>query len=313
MKTLKRNAGLLAAALVLAAVLILAVGSQSPVKAGCGSDVSWQIWNELDDRQTSDTQNGRTTDTQDLASRSEQHSDNGQDSSDTQTNHVNPDGSSHEYEEFNYSDSEGKGCNSDGVPWRGDSRREDDKDSKGNRKQHHEEIIEKNGKCEKYVRDREWDSKGKLIKDVVTRTEIPCSKYNLQINFKGTKSLANMTATYGPNNIIVHLEDKGKIYEGKYESVLDGNVSGFCNGSITWPVKIEVTATKYEDKKELIFSVKTTMDKPWTLGTCKGLSGDMRAGAITVPLHLFRIAEEGGATYSVTEDPITWTYSLVQK
>jgi hypothetical protein len=95
--------------------------------------------------------------------------------------------------------------------------------------------------------------------------------------------------------------------------VLDKKVSGICNSSITWPVLIEVTGTKYEEKKELVFSVKMTIDKPWTLGTCKGLSGDMRAGAITVPPHLFRIAEEGGATYSVTEEPITWTYRLVQK
>jgi|WetSurMetagenome_2_1015567.scaffolds.fasta_scaffold21297_3 hypothetical protein len=313
MKTLTRKVGLLSVALLLASVLILTIGAPRQASAGCGSDVTWSIWNVLDSRQTSDTQNGRTVDTQDTSSRSEHHSDNGQDWNDTQTNHVNPDGSSHDHEESSYSDSEGKGCSSDGIPWKFTDKSDVDKDSKGNRKEHSESIEEKNGKCFKWVRDREWDSKGKLIKDVKSTTEIPCSKYNLQVNFKGTKVLANMTATYGPNNIIVHLEDKGKIYEGKYESVLDGNVTGFCNGSITWPVLIEVTGTKYEDKKELIFSVKTTMGEPKPLGTCKNLSGNMRAGAITVPPHLFRIPEEGEATYSVTEDPITWTYTLVQK
>jgi hypothetical protein len=232
---------------------------------------------------------------------------------DNTTHYTNADGSSHEHEDINYSDSEGKRCDSDGLPMKESHTRDEDTDSKGNTKEHIEEIKEKNRKCVKWVWDREWDSKGKLVKENESTTEIPCSKYNLQVSFNGTKSSGNMTAVYGPNTIIIHLEDKGKIYEGKYESVLAGNVKGFCNGSITWPVLIEVTATKYEEKKELVFSVKTTMDKPWTPGTCKNLSGNMRAGAITVPLHLFRIAEEGGASFSVTEEPITWTYTLVQK
>jgi hypothetical protein len=289
------------------------VDSQRTANARCGFDVSWNIWNETDSRSTSDLKGGRMNRTSDWSSRSEQHSNNGQDSTSTDTNHVNTDGSGHYRGEFDYSDSEGKGCNSEGVPNKSESTREEDTDSEGNRKDHYVDIVEKNGKCIKYIRDREWDSKGKLIKQTDTETEIPCSKYNLQVTFNGTKSLGNMTAVYGPNTVVVHLEDKGKIYEGKYESVLDGRVTGFCNGSITWPVKIEVTGTKYEEKKELVFSVKTTMDKPWTLGTCEGLPGNMRAGAIMVPPHLFRIAEEGGATFSVTEEPITWTYTLVQK
>jgi len=313
MKTLTRKVGLLSVALLLASVLILTIGAPRQASAGCGSDVTWSIWNVLDSRQTSDTQNGRTVDTQDTSSRSEHHSDNGQDWNDTQTNHVNPDGSSHDHEESSYSDSEGKGCSSDGIPWKFTDKSDVDKDSKGNRKEHSESIEEKNGKCFKWVRDREWDSKGKLIKDVKSTTEIPCSKYNLQVTFNGTFSSAAGTMVFGPNTVVVHLEDKGKLYEGKFESVFDGRVTGRCNGSITWPVKIDVTGTKYEEKKELIFSVKTTTDKPMTRVDCQGFNLNFQAGVLTVPPHLFRIAEEGGATYSVTEDPITWTYTLVQK
>jgi hypothetical protein len=227
MKILKRKIGLLVAALVLAAALVMVVGSPWQTNASCEGDVSWKIHNVIDDSSTTDTKGGKTTDTQSISSRTEQNSNNGQSITDNQTHYTNADGSSHEHEDIYYSDSEGKRCDSDGMPMTHHHTKDDDTDSKGNTKEHIEEIEEKNGKCVKSVRDFEWNAKGKLIKDTGwVDTEIPCSKYNLRVNFKGTKSLANMTATYGPNNIIVHLEDKGKIYEGKYESVLDGRVSG---------------------------------------------------------------------------------------
>jgi hypothetical protein len=318
MKTLYRKTGLLAASLALTAIVLLISGSQRQVYAGCGADVTWQISSVSDFRQTSDTQNGRTVETQDASHRSENHSDNGQDSTRTETYHRNADGSSHYHGEFNTSDLEGKGCypDADGTTFRGDNTQDKDTDSKGNTKEHIEEIIEEHGKCIKAVRDREWDSMWKLVKDTGwVKTEVPCSKYNLQITFNGTKSLANMTATYGPNTILVHLEDKGSTYKGKYKSMLDGNVSGFCNGYITWPVTIEVTATKDKEFEDLVFSVKTTMDEPIPLGTCKNLSGNMKAGAIIVPQHDFRLADEGGSSVTVTDpgSPITWTYTLIQK
>jgi hypothetical protein len=316
MKTIVQKVGLLVGALILAAILLLVGGSQSQVSAGCGADVTTQIWSESDFRQTSDTQNGRTVTTQDASNRSVHHTDNGQDSTRTETYHKNADGSSHYHGEFNYSDLEGKGCYdaADGTTFRGDNTQDKDTDSKGNTKEHIEEIIEEHGKCMKNVRDLEWDSMWRLVKDTGwVSTEVPCSKYNLQISFNGTKSSGNMTATYGPNTILVHLEDKGSTYEGKYKSVLDGEVSGFCNGSITWPVLIEVTAAKDKEFEDLAFSVKTTMSEPWTQGTCEGLSGNMKAGVIKVPPHDFRLADEGGSSRSFTEDPITWTYTLIQK
>jgi len=313
MKTLSRKAGLLATALTLAGGLILLVGQQRPTYARCGADVTSTISSELDISQTSDTVGGQTTKTQYISHRVDISSDNGEDLSLRQTSQKYGDGSYHGHQEAHYTDSEGKGCYSDGIPQKGDNSGDDDVDSKGNRKQHYEDIIEKNGKCEKIFTDREWDRKGKLIKDVTTTTEIPCSKYNLQVTFNGTFSSAAGTMVFGPNTVVVHLEDKGKLYEGKFESVFDGRVTGRCNGSITWPVKIDVTGTKYEEKKELIFSVKTTTDKPMTRVDCQGFNLNFQAGVLTVPPHLFRIAEEGGATYSVTEDPITWTYTLVQK
>jgi hypothetical protein len=315
MKALTRKVGLLAAALVLTVVFILAVGSPRHANAGCGSDVTWNIWNELDSRQASDTKGGQTSNTQDLSSRSEHQSNNGQTWTDNQSSHNNADGSSHSHEESAYSDSEGKGCNSSGIPWKWTSHRDDDTDSKGNRKEHTEAIEEKNGKCIKYVRDREWDNKGNLIKDIKSMTEIPCSKYNLQVTWKGNYTLPNgaQTMTFGPNTVVVHLEDKGSTYEGKYESVFDGKVSGICNGSITWPELIEVTADKDEQFEDLAFSVKTTMREPWTLATCQGSTIKPKAGAINVPQHDFRLADESGSSRTITEGPYTWTYTLIQK
>jgi hypothetical protein len=308
-----RKACLLGVAIILAGVLISVVRLPKPVSAGCGSDVSWQIWNETDSRDVHSVHNRWTRDTSDWSSRSTQHSNNGQDSTHAETVHVNPDGSSQSSGDFDYTDSEGKGCYSGGVPFKGHSTRDEEWDSKGNRKDHYVDIVEKNGKCIKYVRDREWDSHGKLIKQTDTETEVPCSKYNLQVSFTGSISNANMTTVYGPNTMVVFLEDKGKTYEGKYSSVLDGKVTGFCDGFIVWPFSIEVTAIKDEDFGDLVFSVKTTMREPWTLGECQGLSGNMKAGAIIVPPRSFRLATEIGSSATFTEGPVTWTYTLIKR
>ncbi|MCJ7532847.1 MAG: hypothetical protein MUO64_17725, partial [Anaerolineales bacterium] len=133
MKTMMRITGVFGAALIFAVVLTSTTVLPRPAYAGCGSDVTWNIWNELDSRQRSDTVNGKTTDTQSISDRSEQHSDNGQDLTLQQTHNKNADGSYHEHEELHYSDSEGKGCypDADGKPWAGDTRRDSDTDSKG--------------------------------------------------------------------------------------------------------------------------------------------------------------------------------------
>jgi hypothetical protein len=317
MNTLLRKIGHLAAAMTLAAVLVLAVGSPWHANAGCGSDVTTTIWNQLDISQTSDTQNGRTVQTQDVSDRSEHHSDNGEDSTDVQINHVNPDGSSHDYQEYNYSDSEGKGCYSDGIPWKGSSRDEDDTDSKGNRKQHHEEIIEKNGICTKYVRDREWDSKGKLIKETESKTEIPCSEYILEVELKGSVSDSGSTLTYGPNKYKIYLEKKeAGLYTGKLEHVYDFKLTGKCKSEGAPPIAFDVTA-KEDELRDLEFLVKTNITMVMS-GSCETAKGSLPRTSVAGTMPPFTLPEIDGASFEKSmpmggSGKLTITFTLREK
>lgn len=316
MKTMTRIAGVFAAALFLAVVLTSATGSSQSAYAGCGSDVVWNIWNETDSRDTSDTVGGKTSETHDWSSRSEHHSDNGQDSTHNETRHVNPDGSSHEHGEFHHTDLYGKGCydDSDGTTWRGDNTQDTDTDSKGNRKEHIEEIIERHGKCVKNVRDREWNAKGEMIKDTGwISTEVPCSKYNLEVLYKGSIDVTHSIITYGPNTAVVHLEDKGDSYAGKFESVFDAKMTGKCNGSGTFPVSYEVTATKEDEFGEMDFIVKETKGATAVVA-CMGKSGTDTEPTKT-KTYTFKLTAEDGASITFTIPPgyITLTFTLKKK
>jgi hypothetical protein len=193
MKKLMRKVSVFGAALILAMVLTSATGTPKCVYARCGDGVTSQIWSESNVRRTIDTVGGKTTNTQDVSHRYEINSDNGVDSTHLDTHHVNPDGSSHEHTETHATD-QGIGGNEcypeeNGKPWKADTRKDDDKDAKGNRKEHYEEIFDKNGKCTKYVRDREWDSKGNLIKETESRTDVPCGKWILEWKREGNLSV----------------------------------------------------------------------------------------------------------------------------
>ena len=299
MNMLRRRVPSLVAALTLVFLVSGARAMPRAASTECERNTSWSIWNQLDDRQTSDTVNGRTTETQDIADRSEQHSSRGEDLTYSQTHHTNADGSYHEHQEAHYSDSTGQGCWNDGIPQKGDNWSDTDVDSEGNRKEHWEDIIEKNGKCEKIVTDREYDRTGKLIKDTQTRTEIPCSHLSLQVAFSGTYSVPKVTLVYGPNTVTIPLETKDtRTYAGRYESVFDGTLTGFCTGDVTWPVSINVTA-KEDDARDLEFSVQTTFSTPWTLGSCEGLPGPPHVGALVIPTHNFTLPADDGASTTI--------------
>jgi hypothetical protein len=324
MVKLIRIAGVFTAALFFAVILTSAAVSPMNAYARCGTGVTTQIWNELNSRQTSDTVGGKTTSTQDISDRSEHHSSNGVDSTHDTTLHVNPDGSSHEHEEHHVTD-QGIGGNEcypemEGKPWKGDSSTDTDKDAKGNRKRHHEEIIEKNGKCEKTTRDWEWNAKGELIKDTgwVT-TDIPCSKYNLEVSFSGSYTLPNGLESYiyGPNTAVVHLEKKGDgTYEGKYESVFDVKVTGVCNAIGTAPVTINVTAkeVKFGGEDELEFSVKTSYVIITTyICPALGMSGEAPPSPTITDTHTFTLPAEDGASQTSTKYSINWTFTLKKR
>jgi hypothetical protein len=314
MKTLMRKAPLLGAALIFALALSGARALPSGIYTECERNTSWSIWSVQDSRQTSDTTKGKTSETQDTSSRSEQHSSRGEDTTHNDTHHTNADGSGHEHEDFNYSDPTGQGCHNEGIPWKGGFSHDTDWDSKGNRKEHNEELIEKNGKCEKSVRDREWDSRGNLIKDTgwIT-TEVPCSHLSLQVTFEGTYSIPRTTLVYGPNTVMIPLETKDtRTYTGRYESVFDGTVTGFCTADVTWPVSINVTATE-DDARDLEFSVQTTFSKPWTLGSCEGLPGPPHVGALVIPVHNFTLPADDGASTTISGPAVKWTYTVKER
>jgi len=260
------------------------------VHAGCGAGVSWDVSTQSYSSHGSDG-------TQDVSSRSVQHSNDGQDWDDTQTSHTNPDGSSHTHQESNYTDREGNGCNSDGEPSSGHRTEDDDEDSKGNRKQHIEEIIEKDGKCEKRVRDREWDRKGNLIKDTgwIT-TEVPCSTYTLEVHMEGNVDLEDLHAKYGPNTGKIYLEKKDEAYVGHYEAAWDFEAtSSDCEGFGTYPVTFNVTATKSEgDQLDLDFSVESSMGVMGVF-SCPDAGGAINRPPVTGTLTFMLPAEDGAS------------------
>jgi hypothetical protein len=314
MKTLTRKIWVFSTVIILAILLSGARGLPTRTYNECERNTSWSIWSVLDDRQTSDTVGGKTTETQDVSSRSEQHSSRGEETTDTQINRVNPDGSTHDHEETTYSDPEGKGCSSDGIPQKSRHSRDDDTDSKGNRKEHAEEIIEKNGKCVKNVRDWEWDAKGKLIKDTGwVSTDVPCSMYNLEVLYKGSIDVTHSIITYGPSTAVIQLEDKGDSYAGKLESVFDAKMTGKCNGSGTFPVFYEVTATKEDEFGEMDFIVKETKGASAVVA-CMGKSGTDTEPTKT-KTYTFKLTAEDGASITFTIPPgyIALTFTLKKK
>ncbi len=288
MKTLKRMAGVLVVALFLAVAVTAVTEPPKCAHAGCGSSTTWNIWAESTDRQT--------TDTEDISSHSVQHSDDGQTFEDTQTHHRNADGSSTDHEETDYDDKFGNGCSSDGEPMTGHRTRDEETDAEGNRKEHIEEIIEKNGKCMKQVRDREWDRKGKLIKDTgwIT-TEVPCSNYILEFTREGNLSAGGITIHWGPDTAIIPLGLKDGNYTGSQKGSFHATVSGKCTGTYNYPESAEVTA-KEDEFGDLEFSVSVTMSMAGTL-TCPGAGGGGPLGNAPVTFtRTFTLPFEDGAS-----------------
>ncbi len=298
MPAITRRSYLAAGALALALALGVAVSRPGRVDAGCGSDTTWTTSSSSFDRTTSDTSNGQTTTSQQTSTSSQQYSDDGQTFNDQQTRTVNPDGSSSEHEQTDYSDSTGNGCNSDGEPWKGSSSTDTETDPKGNRKQHHEEIIEKNGKCENYVRDREWNSQGKLIKDVESTTVVPCKKFDLEYTREGNISAGGINVHWGPNQALIPVGLKNGVYEGSYEGAFDAKVSGKCSGAYTYPVTVKITG-KEDEFHDLEFTVVTTMSMTGTIA-CPGGGGPLGNAPVTFT-RTFTIPDEDGArkTYDI--------------
>ncbi len=308
MKQPTRIIVLLSAGMICALGLSLAPRLTKPALAGCGAGVSWQVWNQIDSRSTVDTSGGASTTTASWSSRSEQSSSVGENYSDVQTLQTHADGSSSSHEEMSYSDPNGQGCDSDGEPWSGRRTLDEDTDPRGNRKRHIEEYIKKNGKCMKWVKDTEWDSRGNVVKETESETEVPCSKYVLEIALDGSMSLPGEEITWGPNKAPIYLESKeDNNYQGSYEGVFDSSFSGECVGEGTFPVRFEV-AGKEDEFGELEFDVTATMAMSISMACESGAgtaAGPSATGTITVVLP-----QEDGASKSISTGPVTYTFTL---
>jgi hypothetical protein len=312
MKIIIQIARIFGVALMLAALLSVTSESARRVHAGCGAGVGWGI--------SSVQTSSQTTHTQDYSSTSVQISDDGQTFTDHQSSHTNADGSSSSHEDMDYNDQYGNSCNSDGGPMSGHVTRDEETDKDGNRKEHYEEIIEKDGKCEKTVRDREWDRKGKLVKDTgFITTEIPCSRYNLEWDRKGNISMGGgHTVQFESFTVTVPLRAKGgafeaRTYEGNYQVNSRVTLTGKCSGTYAQPVSIEVTAKEDEFDLELLhFSVKISLSLTG-MTQCPEGSGMANSGTQTVT-HDFTLHIEDKPTEVWQPLPGTdYTYTFTIK
>ena len=294
MNALKYSYQMVGAALVLVVVLSTAVGLPGRAGAQGPSGVGWHVNAQANDSQ-SDT--GQT-----ITDRSQQQSTDGQDINDDQTYKDNPDGSSTDHEDIDYSD--GKG-NSDSI------HRDDQTDSKGNRKKHTEETTDKNGNCEIVTIDEEFDSHGTRTKYTESAPR-PCAHFILLVSHQGSMSLSTGTVTYGPNIAFIHFEKKGSDYEGNYSGEFDAEATGKCSGFGTFPVTFNVTA-KEDEFGDLDFSVQTTMAAT-VVGSCSGNGFSGSAPTVT-NTRTFTLPATDGASkvYSMPtggKGNLTWTFTL---
>jgi hypothetical protein len=299
MKTLTRMVYMFGFVMTLALLLSGARGLPTHRNNECERNTTWYIWSELNDRQTSDTVGGKTSSTQDISDRSEQHSSRGEELTHDTTFHENADGSSFEHDEFSYSDPLGAGChNSDGEPYKGDSTDDTSKDENGNRKKHHEEFFEKDGKCTKTVRDWEWNAKGELIKDTGwVRTEVPCVRTSLEVRWEGNLTMGNLSVVWGPETSVVPLTVKDKTYQGQFKGDWKGKLtSDACQCSGTFPVTIDVNGQ--EDEFETILFTVTIEKGAMGNCVCKGGSGS-KTFPVQAETYKFELPAQGGATITM--------------
>jgi hypothetical protein len=299
MKTLIRKVSVFGTFVILAMLMSGARGLPTRVFNECERNTSWSIDSELNSRQTSDTVGGKTTTTQQISDRSDQYSSRGEEFHSNRTHQKNADGTSHGHDEYSYSDPRGEGChNEDGEPWKFKSTRDDDTDSEGNTKRHYEDIVEKDGKCIKYVRDLEWDRTGKLVKDIKSETEVPCVTTSLEVRWEGVLSMGSLSVKWGPETSVVPLTVKDKTYTGQFTGEWKGKLtSDACQCNATFPVTIDVIGQ--EDEFEIIdFTV--TINKG-AMANCVCLGKSSSASHPQKPeIYKFNLPAQGGA--SITMD-----------
>ena len=142
---------------------------------------------------------------------------------------------------------------------------------------------------------------------------MPCSKWYLEILYKGFISVTHSTITYGPNTAMVYMgQSADGTYTGSYESVFDATMTGECTGSGTFPVTYDITAkeVKFGDQDELDFTVNETKGRAATV-SCWGGSGGVSI-PVQTKTYTFSLAPEDGAswTHSIPPGYVTLTFTL---
>jgi hypothetical protein len=186
-------------------------------------------------------------------------------------------------------------------------------DAEGNREEHIEEILEKDGKCIKRVWDRTWDRHGKPIKDTGwIETEIPCSTtYSLEVSVEGTISIPDGSIQWHPATVTIPLGRKNGIYTGNYQGEFKATQSGNCSGEGTIPETFDVTA-KENEFGDLEFTINRTTSVSAS-GSCPSGSGSNTIPPISYTLT-FTLPVRDGASWSIgggTEPK--WTYTFRER
>lgn len=167
MRMLTRGAQTGGAGFIRTLALAVAVGIFGRLEAMPEADKSWQIRNELIDRQTLDREKGKTTETQKISNESRVCSNAGDEISDIQRNEVHPDGSTEDYQWIFIRDEDGTTGNIESVT---------ETDPAGNYRVHSVTIVvDPYGERSTETEDSEFDSHGRCKKpptENVTRDRV---------------------------------------------------------------------------------------------------------------------------------------------
>jgi hypothetical protein len=299
MRKLSRHIFLIPAAFLLGLMFTIVLDTPAQVCATCGSTMH-VVKSERTDRRTSDTTNSITTDTEQEKVFSVVVGDQGDVFTENSTFNKNSDGSTESHEDIHNEDPEG--CiDGDGEPMKADTKRDVKTDAKGNRKEHWEQTIEKNGKCIKSTQDWEWNVKGELIKDTgLIETEVACGRNSLEVHWEGVLSMGSLTAEWGPETSVIPLTVKDKMYTGQFTGEWKGKLTtDACNCTGSFPVTIDVKGQ--EDEFEKIYFTVTINKGALANCACMGKSGSK-----TIPVepetYKFELLAQGGATITM-DDP----------
>ncbi len=281
MKTFMRQSAIACVALILAAGLGAGSEWQGCRVAEAQLGANWDI-SIVDDSYTSSGPGGTS---RNQSTKSEQKSDDGQESEDKQSRQENEDGSSSEQEEYRYDD--GK-CNKSGG-WS----RHTTRDKDGNRTVRYEHVWRENGRCEIVIETSKFDKNGKPIGEPEIKKS-PCSEYRLEWHREGLFAAGPQATRYGPDTMVIALARAGSVLTGTHYGQWRGEISGMCHGTLILPISVEVTARE-DEFADLDFAVTATSYQTGFMVCPQGGGGSMNTQPVTFT-RTFHLPAQDGAS-----------------